>query len=294
MKKILITGVNGFIGKNIAEQLKDKYELFFPIRQELNLLDEKQVNAYFKKNSIDVVIHCAVVGGSRKEQHVYSALSDNLKILFNVIANKDRFKKMIYFGSGAEYDKSKPIVRVKETDFGKSIPQDDYGIFKYTSARILENLDNVVYLRIFGMFGRYEEFTLRFISNAICRNLLGLPIIMDKNVYFDYMCIDDFVKIVKYFVTHKTSHKFYNIGTGKKIDLITIANIINKISDKKSKIIVKNPGLKNEYTCDNRRLLKEIKGLQFTDINESIKELYQWYKKHKEELDLKSFDCFKE
>jgi len=278
MKKILLTGANGFIGKNLREQLSKKHCLLAPSRKELDLLDEKHVDTYFSTNQIDTVIHCAVVGGSRKEEHVSSSLSDNLRIFFNLLKNKNKFKKMIHLGSGAEYDKSKPIIKVKEIDFGKTIPQDEYGFFKYLCSKYIEKEENIVCLRIFGLFGKYEDHRYRFISNAITNSLKGRPIIMNQNVFFDYAHIDDFVKIVDYFINHKSKYTFYNIGTGKSIDLFTIANKINLISEKISKIEIKNKGLNNEYSCNNKRLISELKKLKFRPFDQSLKELYDWYK----------------
>lgn len=277
-KNILITGANGFIGKNLSEQLKDKYNLLTPPRSELDLLDECKVDSFFKKNNIDVIIHAAVVGGSRKEEQIDSALSQNLRMFFNILKNKKYFKKMICLGSGAEYDKTKPIIEVKETDFEKTIPSDEYGFFKYICSKYIEEQDNIVSLRIFGMFGKYEDYRYRFISNAICQNLSGSPITINQNVFFDYVFIDDFVKIVDHFIENEVKDKFYNIGTGKKIDLVTVANLINKIADKKSEIIVKNNGLNNEYTCNNERLMSELNSFEFSDIKDSIKKLFDWYK----------------
>lgn len=277
-KTIFITGAGGFIGRNLTEQLGKKYNLLAPRHKELDLLDEKAVDSFFKKNKIDVVINCAVIGGSRKEEHVDSSLSGNLRIFFNLLRNKDRYKKMIHFGSGAEYNKSKPIIKVKETDLGKIIPKDEYGFFKYICSKYIEKEEKIVCIRIFGLFGKYEDYRYRFISNAVVNNLKGLPIMMNQNVFFDYVYINDFVRIVDYFINHKAKHKFYNIGMGKKIDILTIANKINKIAHKKSKIIVKNKGLNNEYTCDNSRLKSELKKLKFTDFDKSLKDLYDWYK----------------
>ena len=48
-------------------------------------------------------------------------IEKDLRMFLNLEKNKDKFGKMFYFGSGAEYDKTKPIVQVKETDIGKSI-----------------------------------------------------------------------------------------------------------------------------------------------------------------------------
>jgi len=285
-KNILITGANGFIGRNLSEQLMNKYNLFIPLRSELNFLNEENVDNYFKNHEIDVVVHTAVVGGSRIEEHTDLALSQNLRMFFNILKNKKYFKKMIYLGSGAEYDKTKPIISIKEDDFGKSIPVDEYGFFKYVCSKYIEEQNNIVSLRIFGLFGKHEDYRYRFISNAICQNILGLPITINQNVFFDYVFIDDFVKIVNYFINNEVKNKFYNIGTGKKIDLLTIANLINEIADKKSEIIVKNNGLNNEYTCSNKRLMSELDNLKFSEISDSIKILYNWYKENKNEIKL--------
>lgn len=280
-KKILITGANGFAGKNLKEYLTNKYMLFTPSHKDLDLLREKEVDNFFMTHNIDVVIHTAVVGGSRKEETQESALSKNLRMFFNILRNKKRFKKIIYFGSGAEYDKRFPIAQVKESDFDKRVPADEYGYVKYLCSKYIENSENIVCLRIFGLFGKYEDYRYRFISNAICRNIFGLPITIRQNVYFDYLYINDFVRIVEYFIEHNTEHKFYNIGTGSRIDLKTIAEKINEISDKKSEILIKNSGLNNEYTCDNSRLTGEIKGFKFTEFDNYMTELYNWYKENK-------------
>lgn len=56
---IFITGGTGFIGRNLKEQLGDKYKIYAPSHQELELLDERKVSDYLKKHHFDVVIHCA-------------------------------------------------------------------------------------------------------------------------------------------------------------------------------------------------------------------------------------------
>lgn len=281
-KTIFITGAGGFIGRNLTEQFSKKYKLLTPGHKELDLLDEKAVDNFFKKNKIDVVINCAVIGGSRKEEHVKSALLGNLRIFFNLLKNKDKYKKMIHLGSGAEYDKSKPIMNVRETDWGKTIPKDEYGFFKYICSKYIEKEKNIISVRVFGLFGKYEDHRYRFISNAIVNNLKDLPISIKQNVFFDYTYINDFIRIVNHFISHKVKYKFYNIGTGVKIDLLTIADKINKITDRKSKITIENKGLNNEYTCNNSRLVNELGKFEFTDFDKSLKELYDWYEKNHE------------
>jgi GDP-L-fucose synthase len=284
---IFLTGVNGFAGKNLKEYLEKKYTLFAPSRQELDLLNEEKVEKFFKTHKIDVVIHTALVGGSRKEEATESALNQNLRMFFNIVRNKDRFKKMIHCGSGAEYDKRFPIVKAKEEDFDKRVPIDEYGYGKYICSKYIENTENIVCLRIFALFGKGEDYRYRFISNAMCRNIFGLPITMNRDVNFDYIYINDFVRIVEHFINNRAKHKFYNVGTGKRVNLKKIADKINEIADNKSKIIVKKGGLNKEYSCNNKRLIGELKDFTFTGFNDYMAELYSWYKENKKSINKK-------
>lgn len=284
-KRILITGSSGFIGKNLKASLRDKYILYTPSHKELDLLDHNKLNNFFRNNKVDIVINCAAVGGSRPEEYEEQSLTNNLKIFFNIANNSRYYKKLIHFGSGAEYDKSKPIMKAKEEQFGKNIPLDDYGLSKYICSQYIDKSDNIINLRLFGLFGKYEDYRYRFISNAICRNLFKLPITIKQNVYFDYVYIKDFTKIVDFFIEKNPKYKFYNVGAGRPISLLDIANKINKISDNRSKIIVSCKGLGNEYTADNSRISKEIKNLEFTDFDEGLLELYNWYNKNLSKID---------
>lgn len=282
---IFITGVNGFVGSHLKSYLdKCGYTLFTPTHKELDLLDDQEVDKFFKTHKIDIVIHTALMGGSRKEEHIDNALDANLRMFFNLVRNKDGFRKMIHCGSGAEYDKRFPIKQVREDDFDKRVPVDEYGFSKYLCSKYIEQSENIICLRIFAVFGRGERYMYRFISNAICRNLFGLPITMRQDVYFDYFNVNDFVKIVEYFIEHDAKHKIYNIGSGTRINLNKIVKIINKIADNKSDIIIAKKGLNNEYTCSNERLIKEIPGFTFTKMENSIKDLYEWYKKNKKSI----------
>jgi GDP-L-fucose synthase len=286
---ILITGSGGFIGRNLSEHLGSaplKYALFCPPRNKLDLLDAAKTCEFIRKNKIELVIHCANVGGSRKT--AYDAgrtgvAAQNLRMFFNLARSG---KRIISLGSGAEYGRRHYKPRMKETYFGAHIPEDEYGLSKHLCARYIQSAPNIVNLRLFGVFGKYENYEFKFISNAIVKNLLGLPITINQNVRFDFLYINDCVRIIEYFIKHKPRHHSYNLATGATIDLITIAKIINSVSEKPSEIIIKNKGLNTEYSANNKRLLKELKGFKFTPIEKAIRELYLWYKKK-----LGSIDC---
>ncbi len=290
MKKIFLTGGSGFIGKNILEKLSDKYLFFAPSSNELNLQNAEEVAAYIRVHKFDLVIHSAKYGGTRKVENAAQTAEYNTRMFFNIVRNKAFFKRMIFLGSGGEYDHyARSIVRIREEEFDRFVPQDSFGFYKYLCSKYIENVDNIVNLRVFGIFGKYEDYDLRFISNAICKNILGLPITIRQNVFFDYLYIDDFVKILEYFIDNSVREKFYNMGTGTSIDLETIAKLINKISKNPSEIIINTEGLNNEYTCDNSRLLSEISDLTFANFEDSIRDLYNWYKSKKHILRRESF-----
>ena len=140
-------------------------------------------------------------------------------------------------------------------------------------------------LRIFGCYGEYENYRYKFISNAIVKNLLHLPITIQQNVYFDYIYINDLLKIVDWFMHNNPKHKIYNVTTGKKVDLVTLAKTINTISDFQSEIITVHGGLNNEYTASNKRIMQEMKNFKFISHRDAIKKMREYFRYNIDTLD---------
>jgi len=285
-KTILVTGSTGFIGRNLTRNLQDRYQILAPTHTELELINTKAVESYFSAHSIDCIVHTAVVGGSREEEHVDHDLSTNLRIFFNIVRCSRYFKKMIHFGTGAEYDKTRSLKRVKETSFGESVPPDNYGLFKYIAGSYVEHTSSpIVNLRLFSIFGHYEDYRYRFISNIIAKIVWNRPLTMYQDAYFDYMYIDDLMPIVDYFITHRCTYRSYNIGTGVRRKLSDIASLIKQVAHCESEISVAKKGMNFEYTPDITRLRSEIPSLRFSDFDDQVKKLYSWYTKHKKLID---------
>ena len=284
--KIFITGGTGFIGRNLKEQLSNKYNIFAPTSSELNLLNEALVYKYLKQYHFDVVIHAATWNATRTStKDLTKVLENNLRMFFNIARCSNCYGKMIYFGSGAEYDRQHWIPKMKEDYFDTYVPTDQYGFSKYIMRKYTEKAKNIYNLCLFGVFGKYEDWRIRFISNACCKVIFNLPITIEQNVFFDYMYIDDLIKITEWFIVNTPKEKTYNVCTGQTYDLLTLAKKVLEISGKNLDIIIKNEGMGKEYSGDNSRLLKEIGNYTFREIDICIKELYQWYLNHMDSID---------
>lgn len=285
MKKVFLTGGSGFLGKNIKEQLKDKYEIYAPSSAELDLLSEIDLSKYLENKNFDVVIHAANKGGLRGNK-VEGVLHDNLRMFFNIIRAKSLYGKLIVFGSGAEYDKRNQVADVKEEDFDLTVPVDEYGFSKYVMAKYAMNNDYITHLRFFGVYGKYEDFCTRFISNMICLALYDKPLKINQNVYFDYIYVNDAIKILEHTVERDMNFRCYNIGRGEKIDLLSLAQIVLRVMQKDLPIHIVNDGFGNEYSCNVSRLKEEIPDVVLTNFDESIGQMVDYYKSNKDKVNL--------
>lgn len=280
MQKILITGANGFIGRNLTEQLNTIYDVLPIMRKDVDLLDQKQVEHLFRKEDIDVVIHSATQGTlGRGKEYEEKLLRNNLGMFLNLERCKSAYGKLIILGSGAEYGKQQDLSLVGEEQFGKTIPNDDYGLSKYIMSKLIEKNPYIYNLRLFGIFGPYENYNYRFISNMICKALLGKDIVIHQNVLFDYLYIKDFCKILPWFIENKPKWNFYNICTGEKTEIVSIAKEIQLQTGNKGTLTVEQDGWSKEYTGSNKRMLQEVGNISFTPMKQAIAEMIEYYKR---------------
>tara|TARA_B100001996_G_scaffold382631_1_gene375002 strand:+ start:930 stop:1805 length:876 start_codon:yes stop_codon:yes gene_type:complete len=283
--KLLIIGGTGFIGRNLKNYFgkKNNFKVYAPTRQELDLFDDNLCFKYIKKLKPDIVIHAAVD---------ITSVENTLKVFFNIYNANEYFGHMIQIGSGAEYDKRAYQPKMTEKLFKKSVPVDTYGLGKFCIANFLEDNKNkkITNLRLFGIFGNYEDYSRRFISNNICNSLAGLPVSLNRNMLFDFIWVDDFcIFLDSIFDKIPLSSISYNFCSGNPVSLLELARIINKLMNNSTDIIIKNPGMNPEYSGNPAMLFNEIGKFNFTPFERSINKLIEFYKETLTAKDLEIF-----
>nr|WP_325257019.1 NAD(P)-dependent oxidoreductase [uncultured Oscillibacter sp.] len=277
MRRILLTGAgpHGFIGRNLAPALRERCEVFAPSSRELNLCAYDALARYVDAHRIDTMIHGAVQNITRVGAE--DAMLHDMQMFYNVEKLSGQLDKVLYFGSGAEFDKRLPMERIREEELGRSVPADYYGLEKYAMALRARESRNLYNLRLFGIFGRYEEWQSKFISNLCCKAVYDLPLTVRQNCMFDFLYIDDLIPVVIWFLEHTPRYHDYNVCTGQPVDLVSIAKTVLEVSRKQLPIVVAKEGWNTAYTADNSRLSEEMGGVGLHTLENAVGELYKYY-----------------
>jgi len=249
--KILITGGNGYIAKSIFKALKNKYDIISITRQDFNLTDSFETLKYFSNKYFDVVIHCAVSGGSRLKLDTWEDMDNNLKMYYNLLNCKNKFGKLIHFGSGAE----------------TNAPESPYGLSKRVIANSILEQENFYNIKIFAVFDE-NELDTRFIKGNIKRYINKESIIIHQDKWMDFFYIKDLISLVDYYINNDNLPKQIDCSYAGLYKLSEIANMINNLDDHKVNIQIENNGMVLSYYGIANTLIN------FIGLKEGIKEVY--------------------
>lgn len=294
METLFITGAGprGVTGRLIKEFFVGKYEILSPSSSELDLTNDEAVSEYFDNHKIDYVIHCATFRPlSIHDGHfVDEELESNLRMYYSLVAQASKFKKMIYFGSGAEYDKSKPIIGATEDTFGASVPKNKYGLGKYIMNSHACKSRNIYNFRLFGTINKYERPEKNVISNLCVKAISGLPLQLNRDCKFSFVDIEDILPLLEYALKNELNYHDYNLTNGNAILLSEVGRIISELAvGSNNSIEFVKDGLNNEYTGDNSRVVEDFK-IEFTSIKDSIVKVLDYYKSIVDTIDVEAID----
>ena len=266
--KILITGGNGFIARNIKNNLISS-NIVCLSRQELDLTNQESVDSFFSDKYFDVVIHTATVGGSRLETDDKSWVNDNLSMYQNLLRQRNKFTKLINLTSGAELDRRFDING--ESPFDR-FPVDPYGLSKNLISRMNFYNDNCYNIRIYNVFN-HDELPTRMIRNNILNYISKNDLMIYKDRFMDFFHIDDFIKIINFYCNEKDLPKNIDCSYEIPTKLSDIAHMINNLDTYKSKVIIENQIDNGKSYCGNPFLLKNL-NLKLDGLENSIKKTF--------------------
>ena len=172
MAEILITGASSLVGQSL--ELDGRR----PTHSELDLTNTNKVMRY--KWDGEFIVHCAHSG--RYGSSTVEDLKSNLQMIANIRCRWPK-AKIIAFGSGAMYDKSKPIVKASEYDI--AYPTEYYGLSKRATLCLAD-----VTLIPFGIYG------LNRFVRSVRENPEHVEIYQD--VLFSWVNASDLTRAVKW------------------------------------------------------------------------------------------------
>lgn len=252
--RIVITGANGFIGSYLCQYLREVGHQIFPIsRDKVDLLDARATTQFFALNYYDLVIHCALSGRENlyelKESMNQEMVRDNLRMWDNLVRNKHRFKRLINFGTGHEFDVDTDINYAQEMDIFDREPKYTYGYVKNQIAKDLVQYEEFYTLRLFGVL-HYSESPKRFFKKLWSKPKQDFIIPQDR--YFDFINLEDIAPIVELVAAGQVKERDINLVYNEKILLSDMAQQFNDIKGISANIIVENTS-NNNYTGDYTR-----------------------------------------
>lgn len=305
MKKgstIVITGVNGFIGSNLAREcLRRGYSVIgidialTPIiRQiryyQLNLYTEN-LDELLKENKPYAVVHCAGMADvSYSVSHPDSDFAANViisrKILYSIkeCSINSRF---VFLSSAAVY--GNPLVLPIREDTEQN-PISPYALHKLLVEDICWyfikqfNMD-IKILRIFSAYGSGLKKQIFWDMGQKIGMTNKLELFGTGNETRDFIHIKDLVNAILLIVeSGNECEKVYNIANGQEISIRTIAELFCEILKQNKNIIVFNQKEKvgnPSNWCADISKIREIGYEQTISIDTGIAEYIEWLKREK-------------
>ncbi len=275
MTRVLLLGSRSFIGKSILTRWKyfsnEDLSIHGLSSQELDLTNREAVDAFFRSSHFDYVIFSAV-----QVANVEASLS----MFFNVVRNANRYGFLINLGSGAEYDPKRYKPKMEEKYANQAFPDAGYPLVKSVQGKMIEAGISAasVNLRIFGIYGKFEDFTRRFISSNVHSALTKGLVTCNRDMLFDFVHVDvlsDFLyRVIR--ERHTFAHRTYNFCTGAPVSLVDLGHeICRQIPG--AEFNVHEAGLGGEYSGDPTRLHDEFGSLGHPSFKDSIKELKTFF-----------------
>ena len=316
-ENILITGVAGFIGFNLAKKfLKNNYKIYgidninnyydpklkndrlkilknnkYFFFKKIDLKQFKSLDNYIKKNKINFIIHLAAQAGVRYSIiNPQTYIDNNITGFLNIleIMKKNKIKKIIYASSSSVYGNTNKKIFSEKLDTSSQI--NIYAVTKKTNelmAHAYHNLYkiNSIGLRFFTVYGPYgrPDMSLNIFANGI-KNKRKFNLFNRGKMIRDFTYIDDVVLSVfklfkKFSKSNKNYYDIFNVGTSKPVKLTKYVQLIAHNLNRKPKMILSDlqKGDVKSTISNSNRLYKYVNFKPITTVEEGIKKFVNWF-----------------
>ena len=300
-KTILVTGSNGFVGKNLIEELTSRgyNQILSPSKSDLDLTNQKEVEDYFIKNKPNIVLHLAgKVGGiginkTKPAEFFY----DNALMGINVthFSFKYGVEKLVSLAAGCGYPKILPLP-FKEDDFWMGLP--DENSMGYSMAKknlIIQSwaykeqygFNSTVLLpaNLYGPHDNFNEETSHVIPALIKKFIRAKRENKDEVVIWgsgsatrEFLYVKDTVKAIIDAINVNEVGPF-NLGTGVETSIKNLVIIISNIVGYNGKIIWDNnkPDGQPKRFYDMEKFKDTFGYVPNTSLEDGIRLTIDWY-----------------
>lgn len=300
--KILLTGSNGMVGKNILEHASaSKYEFLTPGSRDLNLLNTDEVLKYFKAHKPDIVIHCAgLVGGIQANmKEPVRFLVENTDMGRNVVlAAKDAgVKRFLNMASSCMYPKDHDGLLEEELILtGPLEPTNEgYALAKIFTMRLGQYINKESEQATFktlvpcNLYGRWDKFSeknshmvpavIRKIDNAIKDQTASVEVWGAGNARREFMYAADLADFVFFALDNWDKiPEIINVGLGHDHSVNEYYQAVANILGYKGKFhhdLTKPEGMKRKLVSTKKA--DDLGWKAKTSLEEGIKKAYEFY-----------------
>ena len=237
--KILLTGSEGFIGKNLQSFLKDEHQLI--------CIDKKLGNDLINCDldyDVDLIIHLAGLSGVRQSLDNPIDYWTNNVIGSHRIFEKFKDKKILYASSSTANEPWR----------------NPYAMSKFYMEQIApENSLGMRFTTVYGPGGRENMLIPKLIKNDVSY--------INVDHYRDFIHVEDLMSAIKILIKNDVSNKVIEIGTGSSINLLDLLDKLNMtIEDKRMGTMFERKNNKASI-----QVLKDLGWFAKTDLIEYIK-----------------------
>ena len=249
-KKIIIIGMNSFIGTNLYKNLKKK---FIINRYGFKSFIEKDI--HYIKNA-DYVINC-----STNKDYVTKKYSSKNDFDYQISEKIKKLKcNMIFLSSRKVY---KIGDNLKE--YTKTAPSCNYSKNKLmTEKKLLKQLPNrVLILRISNLIGikKYKENKKKIhktFNDIFFENIKKKVVFDNRKNYKDFLSINKLAEIVGKLITKK-AYGIYNVSLGRKVYLNKLVKWLNSFNLNNFKLVDMPKNYNSDcFFLNNDKLMKKI------------------------------------